>query len=54
MSKRQHIFNLITYDIMTQAQINNYIVDCLGMEANELKWEDLTEGQKGECKNFNY
>lgn len=39
--------------ISRQAQVNNYLVDCLGFEKDDMQWSDLTDEQKNECEEFN-
>ncbi len=38
---------------MKATEVNNYIVDVLGFEENELYWSELTEEQKAECRDYN-
>ncbi len=38
---------------MKTTEVNNYIIDVLGYEESELEWNDLTEEQKEECRDYN-
>lgn len=38
---------------ISQIKVNNYIIDCMGLEKNELTFQNLTESQKQECIEFN-
>lgn len=38
---------------MNQDKVNNYIVDVLGCDENDMSWSDLTDDQKKECEEFN-